>query len=90
MGTVISEAVCDRSGERAGLSAAFRFLREGAIATLGLVVVPKETKGDSELSLGRVLITGAIGDRGWSWEMWSMSGVGLGLERQDASSLDME
>ena len=64
METVISEAVCDRAGEQVGSSAAFHFLSKGAIVTLGLVLVPKETKGDSELSLGRVLITGAMGDRG--------------------------
>ena len=60
------------------------------MATLGLVAVPKEIRSDSELSFGGVSITQVIGDGGRSWEMWSMSSVGLKLKRQDASSLDME
>ena len=35
-------------------------------------------------------MTGAIGDGGQSWEMRSMRGLGLGLEIQDVSSLDIE
>ena len=56
-------------GERTGSSGAFRLLRAGAIMTLGLVEVPKEMRGDSELSFGGVSMTGAIGDGGQSWEM---------------------
>jgi hypothetical protein len=56
----------------------------------GLVEVPRETSGDLEGSLGRVSIMGAIGKGSRSWDMHSRSGVGLGLETHDASSLDME
>lgn len=62
------EAVCNRAGKQVGPSSAFHFLREGVMATSGLVLVPKETKGDSELSLEGVLIAGAMGDMGQSWE----------------------
>ena len=64
-----SGAIFEGGGEQACLSAAFRFPRVGAMVTLGLVVVPKETRGDLELSFGGVSITGAIGDGGQSWEM---------------------
>ena len=37
------------------------------MATLGLVLVPKETKGDSGLFLGGVSIAGVMGDVGWFW-----------------------
>jgi hypothetical protein len=38
---------------------------EGAIVGMsGLVAVPRETSGDSELSLGGVSIVGAMGDGG--------------------------
>ena len=85
-------AVFGGGGERAGLSTAFRLPREleEATATSGLVEVPRETRGDSRLSFGGVSIVGAIGEGGWSWEIWSMRGVGLGLESQDASGLDIE
>ena len=64
--------------------------REGATATSGLVEVPRDTRGDSELSFGGVSITGAIGEGGRSWEIQLMRGVGLGLEIQDMSGLDIE
>ena len=75
-------------GEWVGLSAAFRLPRAGATAILGLVEVPRDTRGDSELSCGGVLIMGAIGEGGRSWEIQSMRGVGLGLEIRDVSGLD--
>ena len=82
----------DNSCERAGWSAAFRLPREleEMTAISGLVDIPKETRGDSRLSFGRVSIMGAISEGGWSCEICSISGVGLGLESQDARVFDME
>jgi hypothetical protein len=60
------------------------------IGTSGLVEVPRETSGDSEASFGGVSIVGQIGDGGRSCEMRSMRGVAFGLERREASGLDME
>ena len=60
------------------------------VVSSGLVEVPKEMRGDSDLSFGGVSMTGAIGEGGHSWEIRSMRGVGLGLEIQDVSGLDIE
>ena len=57
---------------------------------MGLVLVPKETKGDLGLSLGGVSIAGVMGDVGQFWEIQSMSSVGFRLERQDTRGLDMK
>jgi hypothetical protein len=67
-------------------------VRAGGAAegTSGDVEVPRETRGDSELSLGGVSMVGAIGEGGRSWDIRSMSGVVLGLERREASGLDIE
>jgi hypothetical protein len=56
----------------------------------GLVQVPRDTRGESEGSFGGVSIVGAIGDGGCSWEIRSMRGVDFGLERREASGLDMD
>jgi hypothetical protein len=49
--------------------------------TSGDVEVPSETRGDSVVSFGGVSIVGAISEGSCSWEMQSMRGVVLGLER---------
>ena len=82
VGMEVVGAVFGGGGERASWSAAFRLPKEleEATAISGLVDVPKETRGDSRLSFGGVSIVGAIGEGGWSWEIRSISSVGLGLE----------
>ena len=60
------------------------------VATSGLVTEPRETKGDSGLSLGGVSMVGAIGEGGRSWDIRSIRGVIFGLERREARGLDME
>ena len=66
MGTDVVGAVFGGGGERAGWSVAFRLPREleEVTAISGLVDVPREMRGDSRLSFGRVLIVGAIGEGG--------------------------
>jgi hypothetical protein len=61
-----------------------------AEGTSGLVTVPRDTRGDSGLSLGGVSIAGVIGEGGCSWEIQSIRGVVLGLERREASGLDID
>ena len=92
MGAEVVGAVFGEGGERAGWSAAFRLPREleEATAISELVEVPRETRGDSRLSFGGVSMAGAIGEGGWSWEIQSMSSVGLGLESRDTRVLDIE
>ena len=92
LGAEVVGAVFGGGGERTGWSTAFRLPKEleGTTAISGLVDVPRETRGDSDLSLGGVSITGAIGEGGWSCEIRSISGVGLGLESRDARVFDME
>ena len=92
VGTEVVGAVFGGGGERAGWSAAFRLPKEldGPTAISGLVDVPNETRGDSDLSFGAVSIMGAIGEGGWSCEIRSISGVGLGLESRDVRVFDME
>ena len=92
MGTEVVGAVFGGGGKRAGWSAAFRLPKEleEPTAISGLVDVPNETRGDSDLSFGGVSIAGAIGEGGWSWEIRSISSVGLGLESRDTRVFDME
>ena len=60
------------------------------VGTSGLVTVPRDTRGDSGLSLGGVSMAGAIGEGGRSWDIRSIRGVIFGLERREARGLDME
>jgi hypothetical protein len=63
----------------------------GSLAgTSGLVEDPRDTKGESEGFFGGESIVGAMGDGGCSWEIRSISGVVLGLERREASGFDMD
>ena len=85
-----SEAVWDSTGDSASCSSAFYFPSEGVVGTSGLVPVPSKTRGDSEFSVGGVSMAGVIGEGGHSWEIRLMRGIGLGLERCEVSSLDIE
>ena len=92
VGMEVVGAIFGGGGERAGWSAAFHLPKEleEPTAISGLVEVPNETRGDSDLSFGAVSIMGAIGEGGWSCKIHLISHVGLGLESRDARVFDME
>jgi hypothetical protein len=58
--------------------------------TSGLVVVPSETRGESEGSLGGESMVGAMGEGGCWWDILSRRGVALGLERREARGFDID